>query len=449
MGFNNYKIKVGLRILLITLFITIDVVLWQDQTNIIAAIVIFAGLCGLVYELYYFTSQTNRKLASFLESIKYADFITRFSAGNKMGSGFKELNLAFNEVMEAFRKARSEKEEHHQYLHTVVEHVSAGLLSFDQEGNVGLINATAKKLLNIGPLRNMDDLIETNSRLYKAMFDLPPGKSTLHRTSDDIQLSIHATEIKLGVNKFKLVAIQNIQPELQKKELEAWQNLTRVLRHEIMNSITPIASLTSTMKDILKEEVHMDKHICTLDIEAMDDLKEGIDTIEGRSTGLIKFIDAYRDYTSIPLPRFKEIKARELMKHVVKLMKTELKKEDIQCTVMIDPEELTITADEEQMEQVLINIMKNAIEALKGRSGAYIVLSGGKNKEEGPWLQVTDNGPGIIREALQKIFIPFYSTKNRGSGIGLALSRQIMQLHHGTLTVESEPDDYTKFTLRF
>ncbi|MDH5398264.1 MAG: histidine kinase, partial [Cyclobacteriaceae bacterium] len=152
MGFNNYKIKVGLRILLITLFITIDVVLWQDQTNIIAAIVIFAGLCGLVYELYYFTSQTNRKLASFLESIKYADFITRFSAGNKMGSGFKELNLAFNEVMEAFRKARSEKEEHHQYLHTVVEHVSAGLLSFDQEGNVGLINATAKKLLNIGPL---------------------------------------------------------------------------------------------------------------------------------------------------------------------------------------------------------------------------------------------------------------------------------------------------------
>ncbi|MDH5398340.1 MAG: ATP-binding protein, partial [Cyclobacteriaceae bacterium] len=345
--------------------------------------------------------------------------------------------------------ARSEKEEHHQYLHTVVEHVSAGLLSFDQEGNVGLINATAKKLLNIGPLRNMDDLIETNSRLYKAMFDLPPGKSTLHRTSDDIQLSIHATEIKLGVNKFKLVAIQNIQPELQKKELEAWQNLTRVLRHEIMNSITPIASLTSTMRDILKEEVHIDKHICTLEIEAMDDLKEGIDTIEGRSTGLIKFIDAYRDYTSIPLPRFKEIKARDLMKHVVKLMKTELKKEDIQCTVMIDPEELTITADEEQMEQVLINIMKNAIEALKGRSGAYIVLSGGKNKEEGPWLQVTDNGPGIIREALQKIFIPFYSTKNRGSGIGLALSRQIMQLHHGTLTVESEPDDYTKFTLRF
>lgn len=416
--------------------------------------VITAGLLVIVIfieliELYRFISRTNRKLTRFLESVKYSDFVSGFSADNKLGQSFKDLNLAFNEVLEAFRKARAEKEEHLQYLNTIVEHVSTGLMSFDEEGNVGLMNATAKKFLKVDRLRNIEELIEKQSRLYKALFDLPPGKSTLFRIEGDIQLAIHATELILRAKKLKLVALQNIQPELQKKELEAWQNLTKVLRHEIMNSITPIASLTSTMKDILVEDLNEVDGKYELNEEAVEDLQDGLGTIESRSQGLIRFIDAYRDYTSIPLPKIKPIKIAHLLEHVSQLMKVELRRSKIDFSCEMSHPELELNIDEELIEQVLINLLKNAIEAVEDTEHPRIELKTYTNLDGNTKISLTDNGQGIIMEALDQIFIPFYSTKKRGSGIGLSLSRQIMQLHNGTLTVESEPDKFTTFTLSF
>ena len=243
--------------------------------------------------------------------------------------------------------------------------------------------------------------------------------------------------------------MQNIQSELQQQELEAWQNLTRVLRHEIMNSITPISSLTSTLREILDQDlVKGRENYYEMNQESADDLREGLSTIENRSKGLIKFVDAYREYTSLPTPKFKAVLLKDMIDKVAQLMKTDIKKTTIEFTHACDSEYLTIEADEEMIEQVLINLIKNAVEAIGNQENGKIELIG-KYSDNTVLIEVHDNGPGIIKEALVRVFVPFFTTKKTGSGIGLSLSRQIMQLHHGNLTVESEPNVSTVFTLRF
>ncbi|UII20389.1 sensor histidine kinase [Fulvivirga ligni] len=449
MVYKDFRFKVALRVILLGITMAIFTYCIQSSTLFITGLIIGIIVLLELIEIFHFISNTNRKLTRFLESVKYSDFASGFSSDNKLGQSFKDLNQAFNEVLEAFRKARSEKEEHLQYLHTVVEHVSTGLMSFDDHGKVELMNATAKRFLKVDQLRNIEELIAKQSRLYKVLFDLPTGKSTLFRSEGDVQLAVHATELILRGKKIKLVALQNIQPELQKKELEAWQNLTRVLRHEIMNSITPIASLTSTMKDILMEDLTKQEDHYTLIEETVEDLQDGLGTIEGRSQGLIKFIDAYRDYTSIPLPQVKVIKVSHLLEHISQLMKVEIKKANVHYSCEVNDESLELNIDEELIEQVLINLIKNAIEALEETEKPTVAVSAYTDSNSNIIISVRDNGPGIIREALDQIFIPFYSTKKRGSGIGLSLSRQIMQLHNGSLSVDSEPNEFTEFTLTF
>lgn len=419
-----------------------------NENMIFAAILTGIIIILQLSELFRFVSQTNRKLTRFLESVKYSDFISGFTADHKLGRSFKDLNQAFNEVLEAFRRARSEKEEHWQYLNTVVQQVRTGLLSYDAEGNIELINANARKFMNAQTIKKIHDLKDINPRLYEAITETESGKSTLYKGGNELYLTIQATELRIRGNDVRLITLQNIQPELQKQELEAWQNLTRVLRHEIMNSITPISSLTSTLKDVLEYDLQKKDGHYELKTEGAEDLKEGLSTIENRSKGLIKFIDAYREYTSLPKPKLTSIRLKDMIEKVATLMKPDIKKHEINFSYSCASEYLTIQADEEMIEQVLINLLKNAVEALAETKNPTLELRG-LYDESSVKIEVIDNGAGIIKEAIEKIFVPFYSTKRTGSGIGLSLSRQIMQMHNGSITVESEPDVKTVFTLRF
>lgn len=412
-----------------------------------AALTLVIIIAQLV-EIFRFVSQTNRKLTRFLESVRYSDFISGFTSDNKLGKSFKDLNLAFNEVLEAFRKARSEKEEHWQYLNSVVQQVRTGILSFDTDGNVQLINTNARRFMGITSIKNIKELVQINPRLYHAINSVAAGKSELYKAGNDLYLTIQSTELRIRGVDVRLVTLQNIQPELQKQELEAWQNLTRVLRHEIMNSITPISSLTSTLREILDHDLQRVNNHFELKEEGAEDLREGLTTIENRSKGLIKFIDAYREYTSLPKPKMSTVRLKDLLEKVAQLMKPELKKTRVDFHFACASEYLTIQADVEMIEQVLINLLKNAIEALADTPDAKLTLTG-RYEENAVLIEVSDNGPGIIREALEHIFVPFYTTKRTGSGIGLSLSRQIMQMHNGTLAVVSEPEVRTVFTLRF
>lgn len=419
-----------------------------NANMIFAAILTGVIIILQLTELFRFVSQTNRKLTRFLESVKYSDFISGFTADNKLGRSFKDLNVAFNEVLEAFRRARSEKEEHWQYLNTVVQQVRTGILSFDSDGNIELINANARKFMNVQSIKSIHELKEKNPSLYQAIKETEAGKSTLYKGGNELYLTIQVTDLRIRGNDVKLFTLQNIQPELQKQELEAWQNLTRVLRHEIMNSITPISSLTSTLKDVLQYDLKKINGHYELKAEGAEDLKEGLTTIENRSKGLIKFIDAYREYTSLPKPKFKLVRLKDLIEKVALLMKPDIKARNIDFRHQCASEYLTVQMDEEMIEQVLINLLKNAVEGMAETKHPRLELYG-RYDESSVIVEVIDNGAGIIQEAIDKIFVPFYTTKRTGSGIGLSLSRQIMQMHKGSISVESEPDVRTVFTLRF
>jgi two-component system, NtrC family, nitrogen regulation sensor histidine kinase NtrY len=446
--FRDFRFRVAFRVVLIGLVMSLFVYMINHANMVFAAMLTGLIILGQLLELYNFTSQTNRKLTRFLESVKYSDFISGFTADNKLGASFRDLNAEFNEVLEAFRKARSEKEEHWQYLNTIVQQVRTGILSYDSEGNIQLMNANAKRFIGISNIKNMHELERHNTKLYQALQEVQPGKSTLYKSGTEFLLTLQATELRIRGNTVKLITLQNIQTELQRQELEAWQNLTRVLRHEIMNSITPISSLTSTLREILDHELVKKGNDYELKAEGADDLRDGLETIENRSKGLIKFIDAYREYTSLPQPKLKTVRVKDLIEKVVHLLKPEFKKKNIQFLTQCDSEYLTVQADEEMIEQVLINLIKNAIEAVGNSDQAKIEING-TYTENAVIIEVTDHGPGIIPEAIDRIFVPFFTTKKTGSGIGLALSRQIMQMHNGSLTVVSQPDVKTTFTLRF
>jgi len=450
MGFSTFQFGILFRVIVISLTSFLFVYLVSFNQKYVSAVIVAVAILIEIVELFRFTTVTNKKITKFLESIRYSDFSSSFSYDNNLGRSFKELNKAFNSVADAFRKERADKEEHLNYLNTVVQHVTTGLLSFDGDGKVGLMNSAARRFLNMPQIRNISEILAVNVTLYKKLKQMDPGEKALIRVNSELNLAIHATELILRGHSYKLIAMQNIHSELESKEVESWQNLTRVLRHEIMNSITPIASLTGTLNEILSEDLKpLGNDKFEISDESLSDLEEGLQTIENRSKGLVKFVDAYRDYTSIPKPKFGLIKIDELFDHICQLLKREFKEIGIDFHANTHFNNLEITADRELIEMVLINLLKNAKEAIKDTEEPKIELVARVDGERRVLLDVKDNGPGIIPEAQQRIFIPFYTTKKSGSGIGLALSRQIMQMHHGSLSVKSEPDLYTIFTLKF
>ena len=420
------------------------------KTDFIAA-AIFTSLMTLyqIFALIRYVTKTNRDLTRFLQSIKYSDFSQSFT-NNLKGSGFDELHAAFTEVIKDFQRAKLEKEEHFRFLQTIVDHVGIGLIAFNPGGEVELLNNAAKKLLKIPRLGNIKDLETASPKLVQKLLGLSPGGNELVKLQQDddlLQLSIYATGFVLHQQQMMLVAMQNIQNELEEEEMKSWQNLIRVLTHEIMNSITPIASLSSTAYGLLKDnrECEVPESIN----ETIDDVRHAVNTIEKRSKGLLTFIENYRELTRIPKPNFKIVQIKNLFERVEHLMKDQLEAYSIKFHMQIDPESLGITADQALIEQVLINLCKNSVEAVNGVSRPKIKLKAGTDGLGNPVIKIIDNGKGITEEVAEKIFIPFFTTKQQGSGIGLSLSRQIIRLHKGTIGVTSTPGVETAFSLRF
>nr|WP_290928192.1 ATP-binding protein [Haliscomenobacter sp.] len=434
------------RIILIILLI--GAITWAfPQTNQMALTVLLGVLLlWRVINLYSYVNITNRKLVRFLESVRYDDFSVRFAA-NQDDPVFRELSKQFNEVLDAFRQVRADKEANSQYLQTIVQHVNTGLLAFDESGRIELINNAALRLLGLYRLKALKDLQEDNPELQAMLKNIGSSGSVLYQAAVDRQLSITGTSIRMRGKMIKLVAIQNIQSELENKELEAWQNLTRVLRHEIMNSVTPIASLVSTMRDIVQQEIQQVAHGST---ETWQDLNEALEVVENRTNGLMNFVNAYRTFTSIPKPMLSPVMVLPLVQRITSLFAPTLKDKGIQLVYDIQPADLSISIDQDQIEMVLINLIKNAVEILEGQSQARIEIKSAVDQTaQRAVLEVIDNGPGIEPNALEQIFIPFFTTKEDGTGVGLSLSRQILQMHGGVLSVESQLGNGARFSLIF
>ncbi|MBN2012159.1 GHKL domain-containing protein [candidate division KSB1 bacterium] len=448
---KHFRIQCTFRVLLLTITVGLLFYIWFQFKMYNVVVIGSSMVIFQVYALIRYVEKTNRQVNRFLDAIKYEDFSQSFS-GTGLGSSFDELKASFTDVLNKFKQTRAEKEEHYRYLQTVVQHVGIGLISFQTNGHVELINAAAKRLLKVSQIRNIKSLTEFSPELVQTMLAIRPGEKALLKIQDGdelLQLAVYAIEFVLRQQKIRLVSIQNIQSELEEQEMEAWQKLIRVLTHEIMNSVTPIASLAGTVNEMLTEVSFPDNACNEEHHESIDDIRSAVKTIEKRSQGLINFVESYRQLTRIPRPDFKIYPVRQLFNEMLQLIGAQHEDKTIEFTISVEPQSLELTADPELIEQVLINLLNNAIYAVKEKPDARIELIGRMDDRGRTALQVADNGVGIVKEVQEKIFIPFFTTKREGSGIGLSLSRQIMRMHRGTISVHSELHKGTVFTLRF
>lgn len=396
-----------------------------------------------------YIDRANADTASFFESVEFDDFSLSFKSPNS-DPVLQKLHDKLNEALNKLRSARRERDSEYLFFRNIVNHVGIGLIAFRENGKIEIFNSAARKLLRTNRTDNISDLGEVSPALLNIFEKLKTGGRELLRlkVQDDlIQLSIYAIELTLRGDNVKLVSIQNIQSELEEKEMEAWQNLVRVLTHEIMNSVTPISSLAGTIEGELRQ--HLTDEEKPISREELDDIHLSLQTISKRSEGLIRFVKEFRSLTNIPRPRPATINVRTLLDEIITLHKMELASQGIKCNISIYPDDLTILADKSMIEQVLINLLKNAIQSFEDHTDKQITLRAFVSEKSRPVIALKDNGAGIDPEALEKIFIPFFTTKKTGSGIGLSLSRQIMRQHQGTLTVKSQLGEGTEFFLRF
>jgi signal transduction histidine kinase len=396
-------------------------------------------------------------LAHFFNSVHNNESVLAFSQNNNnnnnKGKVFDSLDISLNELNSIICKMRRENASQSLFLNNLVEHVAVGLITYTKDGNIKIFNNAAKELLQINRLNKVNDINTYYPELSKCISELQPYNQKLVKISTTH--SVLFLSLKLSIFKFEeetinLLSIQNIHSELEQNELDSWQKLIRVLTHEISNSISPIASLANTTKKyfvrkgsetILKKD--------ELDDSLLHKTVDSLDTIETTGKGLIDFVGKYKSLTALPQPKFEKFQISEIFDKLQTLLKEDANSNNIALEFNILPRSLELTADFNLLEKILINLIKNAFQALGKNSNAKVVVSAFNNIENRVIIKINDNGIGIPSDIIDDIFIPFYTTKENGSGIGLSLSRQIMRLHNGTITVSSIPNKETVFSLIF
>jgi two-component system, NtrC family, nitrogen regulation sensor histidine kinase NtrY len=397
-----------------------------------------------------YLDRSHENIASFLNSIRFDDLSYSFKTESD-DPAVQRLHKELNDAMLRLRNARREKDSEFLFFKNIVMHVGIGLIIFKEDGKIEIFNAAARRLLKMNQADNISDIKEVSEALVQVFRKLKTGGRELFRLTigdDIVQLSVYAIELTLRGENVKLVSLQNIQSELEEKEMEAWQNLVRVLTHEIMNSVTPISSLAGIVEEELQQ--HMaSQQTEALSQEQLQDIHLSLQTISKRSEGLIHFVKEFRSLTSIPKPKLAVISVKSLLEELCMLHRRELMEKRIHLDISVYPEDLTLSADKNMIEQVIINLLKNAIQSFEDQADKQITLKAYLTDKSRPVISIRDNGTGIDPDALEKIFIPFFTTKKSGSGIGLSLSRQIMRQHQGTLTVKSTFGKGTEFFMRF
>jgi len=448
MDFKNFRF--GLIIRTIALGVAIFFAIYSTYKNEWYVTRIASSALTIVFfiEIIRYAEKYKRSLSEFIISIKSRDFI---SSSNTIADKATRdlLREAYDSILDEFRDIRIDKEVQYQYLKTLIEHVKIALFSFDESGKIEFINKTASELLNLKNNQNVVKIELIDANLYSLIHKLKSGESGLIKIKlNDVimHLSVYATEIKIQKKLIKLISLQNIKQELDYQELESWQKLIRVLTHEIMNSVTPISSLSNSINETLSETKGIKSELLKISDDDFEDIISSLKTIENRSKGLLKFVSSYKQLTRIPKPDIKEVNLTELVNHCHTLLKQKFKELNIHFTFNKSDQEFNCFADYDLIEQVMINLLLNAIDALKNQENPTISvdIQYELNKCK---ISIKDNGKGIDPEEMDKIFIPFYTTKKEGSGIGLSLSRQIMRLHKGNIQVNSEQGKGTEFVL--
>ena len=445
--FKRYQERILIRVLLMFLWCSAASFLlikgWYGYLFISLLLVI-----AQLLDFYNFHRKAQQEVEQFVESIHYRDF-SRYFDVKEAPLELQSLRQGFNEINTTFKTVSREKETQFQYLQKILELVNTGILSYEHKsGEIGWMNESFKNMLGVPYLKTINSLERRDANLYKEILNIRPGENKIVSLTKDknvYKALMAATAFQTDGRVYKLVAFQDVNEALDETEAKAWQRLLSVMTHEIMNSVAPISSLAETMLNRLQESARL------LDGQpgALEDLELGIGTIRKRSEGLLKFAETYRNLNKITTLTLKKIYARDLFETMHVLMEPTLAQKNIEMDIMLSDTDLALEVDTNLIEQVLINLVVNAIDAVKERPEPMITLSASTQGNGKPLLKVSDNGMGMSPEIMDNIFIPFFSTKKTGSGIGLSLCKQIMLLHKGNIQVQSLEGVGSSFLLQF
>jgi signal transduction histidine kinase len=430
MAFRRYSIRLASR--LVVTLAAMFAVTWlalkpgyHSLTAIASAVLLLSA-----FELWRTVTRGNREISRFLDAARYADFSQRFSLGG-MGSDFEELGQTFTDILDRQRKLRMEQAAGIRHLQALIEHIPVPLLTIHGDGSLTLQNNAARRLFGAAHVVRLQDLAQFGSSFHQAVSQAVPGTRELVKFSvDDVeyQLTMAATEIIVAGDIERLVSLQDIQTELDESQAQAWQDLVRVLTHEIMNSITPVTSLARTAKDVVDDLVEQSGPESPLAGD-LGDLRDAVATVARRSDSLMQFVDSYRQITRLAIAESPENET--MLVHDV------------------EPPGLDVHADRDLLEPVLLNLLRNARQATEELDVPQIRLMGRLNRRGHVVIEVRDNGPGVPDELTRRIFVPFFTTREGGSGVGLALARQVMISHGGFIRVDRNEGGGARFTLIF
>lgn len=403
-------------------------------------------LVVLVLDLTRYLTRGQQALADFTLALQYRDFSRQYSA-QSVPAALRPLHVAFNQVNATFRELRAEQEGQFQYLQTILALLDTGIVSYDAAGTVAWVNEAFKQTLHLPYLKNIRALQSRQPVLYEAICRVVPGQPVVVKLTvglQAVQLLVSATQFKLRGEAFTLLAFKNVSQALADTETAAWQQLLRVMTHEIMNSVAPIASLADSLGRHVQRARQQEASG-----ELLDDVGTGIRIIQQRSEGLLRFAQVYRDFSTLASPQRTTLYVQELLQTTRQLLAEQLYAQGIEVTLSVRPAHLTLHADGHLLEQVLINLVLNAAQALAQIPNPRISLLAWPDEQERVVIEVKDNGSGIPADVLDSIFIPFFTTRPNGSGIGLSLAKQIMQLHQGSIQVHSVEGVGSAFQLWF
>jgi nitrogen fixation/metabolism regulation signal transduction histidine kinase len=440
MAYRQFSVLLAVRLLIVG--VTMALLIWfilkpgfAGATFIMAAIFL-----GTVAELWRHVYRTNKELTRFLNAARYADFSQRFEFED-IGAGFGPLGNAFSDILERFRSKRADQEADLKHLRALVEHIPVPLLTVHNDDTITLQNNAARRLFGAAHVTRLNDLRQFGASFGESVANAVPGRRELVTFAvEDIeyQLTLATTEIVTAGELDRLISLQDIQSELDVTQAQAWQDLVRVLTHEIMNSITPVTSLAKTATELVedvRDKNERDEPIAS----DLDDLHSAIGTVARRSDSLVQFVDSYRQLTRLAPAEKKRIAVTELFDAVSRLSAAEWPDGKVVFSITVTPPGLDVYADRDLVEPVLLNLLRNAVQATANVAQPNIQIGGRMNRRGNVVLEVSDNGPGVPIDMASKIFVPFFTTKKEGSGVGLALARQIMIAHSGFVTFPVVP----------
>lgn len=445
MVFKRYEWRLMMRVLL--LFLTLLAISIVIVKGLYWFLLIGAPIVAFeLLDFLKFNKKAHNEVEQFVESVHYRDFSRHFDVSHAPIE-LKPLRKGFNDINDTFKNINRERETQYQYLQKILELVDTGIMSYEHEsGQIGWLNESFKKIFDIPYLKTIHSLKKRDEALYNEVMSLKSGESkvvSITRNKQIIKILLSVTAMRSEDKLYKLIAFQNVSEALDETESKAWQKLLNVMTHEIMNSVAPISSLADTLKNWLQ---NYGKDGDKTDLE---DLELGIDTIKRRSEGLLKFTESYRNLNKITKLDMKSVLVRDLFENLNNLMQPTLAKKNIDLDIVLRDMQMTIDMDVNLVEQTLINLLVNAIDAVKDTSTPCITLTAENGANNKPMIKIADNGVGMPPELLEKIFIPFFSTRKTGSGIGLSLCKQIMMLHKGNIQVQSIQGEGSAFILLF